>query len=68
MDAQAYLVDNQLWQEAKVSKSLKKYFKDSLINGELNTKTYLKYYLSTLDSDKANQTTKELYDILRTSS
>lgn len=62
LDAQAYLVDNQLWQEAKVSKSLKKYFKDSLINGELNTKTYLKYYLSTLDSDKANQTTKELYE------
>lgn len=62
LDAQAYLIDSQLWQEAKGSKSLKKYFKDSLIDGELNTKTYLKYYLSTLDSNKANQSTKELYE------
>ncbi|MFA6196313.1 MAG: hypothetical protein WC656_06690 [Sulfurimonas sp.] len=63
LDAQAYIVDAQLWQQAKVSKSVKAHFKKSAIEGELNTKTYLKYYLDTLDSKKASDDTKKLFEL-----
>ncbi|DAB28036.1 MAG TPA: hypothetical protein CFH78_04575 [Sulfurimonas sp. UBA10385] len=61
LNAQAYLLDSQLWQEAKKSKAVKAHFKDSSVSGELNTKTYLKYYLDSLDSDKATDETKKLF-------
>lgn len=61
LNAQAYLLDSQLWQEAKKSKAVKAHFKDSSVSGELNTKTYLKYYLDSLDSDKATEETKKLF-------
>lgn len=61
LNAQAYLLDSQLWQEAKKSKAVKAHFKDSSVSGELNTKTYLKYYLDSLDSDKATEDTKKLF-------
>ncbi len=63
LDAQAYIVDAQLWQQAKVSKSVKAHFKKSSIDGELNTKTYLKYYLDTLDATKASEDTKKLFEL-----
>ena len=63
LNAQAYLLDSQLWQQAKKSKAVKAHFKESSIDGELNTKTYLKYYLDSLDSDKAKEDTKKLYGL-----
>ena len=67
LNAQAYIVDAQLWQEAKTSKPINAYFKKSSINGELNTKTYLKYYLDSLGSGKdtgENKKLCELYEYL----
>jgi len=61
LNAQAYLLDSQLWQQAKKSRAVKAHFKDSSIIGEFNTKTYLKYYLDSLDSDKATTETKKLF-------
>ena len=63
LNAQAYIVDAQLWNEAKNSKSVKAHFKKSAIVGELNTKTYLKYYLDTLDSSRATGDTKKLFEL-----
>lgn len=63
MDAQAYIVDSQLWQEAKKSKLIKIHFKKSSIVGDLNTKTYLKYYLGTLDSAKVVGDSKQLFEL-----
>lgn len=63
LNAQAFIVDAQLWQQAKVSKSVKAHFKKSAIVGELNTKTYLKYYLDTLDSSRATADTKKLFEL-----
>ena len=63
LDAQAFLIDAQLWQEAKISKAIKTYFKESSIDGELNTKTYLKYYLNSLNSAKMTEDTKKLFDL-----
>jgi len=61
LNAQAYLLDNLLWNAAKVSKTVVNYFKTMDIDTELNTLTYLKYYLSTLDEAKANKETQELF-------
>jgi len=61
LDAQAYLLDFTLWKEAKSSHAILNYFKSLSIDIELNTKTYLKYYLGTLDEGKANKDTKDLF-------
>jgi len=61
LDAQAYLLDFVLWKEAKTSKDILDYFHELSIDIELNTKTYLKYYLGTLDEGKANPETKDLF-------
>ena len=68
LDAQAFLLDSLLWKEAKTSEAILAYFRELSINIELNTKTYLKYYLETLDEGKVNNETKELfkfYDYLK---
>ncbi|WP_428737289.1 hypothetical protein [Sulfurimonas sp.] len=63
LNAQAYLLDSKLWEVAKHSKAIKAYFQNSSIEGELNTKTYLKYYLDSLDGNKMNEETKKLYEV-----
>jgi hypothetical protein len=61
LDAQAYLLDFLLWKEAKTSEAILGYFRELSIDIELNTKTYLQYYLGTLDEGKVNSETKELF-------
>lgn len=61
LDAQAYLLDVLLWKEAKNSPETLSYFKSLSVDIELNTKTYLKYYLGTLDEGKANKETQDLF-------
>jgi len=61
LNAQTYLLDSVLWKEAKSSQEILSYFKSLSVDIELNTKTYLKYYLSTLDETKANKNTKDLF-------
>jgi hypothetical protein len=63
LDAQAFLMDSKLWLQAKASKSIKAYFKSSAIEGELNTRTYLKYYLESFDSSTVGGETKELFKL-----
>ena len=63
LNAQAFIFDIQLWHKAKSSKSVKAHFKKSSISGELNTRTYLKYYLSTQDELKASEETKKLFKL-----
>ncbi len=63
LNAQAYIFDLQLWHKAKHSKSIKAHFKQSSISGELNTRTYLKYYLSTQDETKATEETRKLFKL-----
>jgi len=63
LSAQAYILDAELWQQAKISKDIKEHFTKSGISGDLNTKTYLKYYLDTLDVTKITEDTQKLYDL-----
>ena len=64
LNAQAYIFDFKLWQEAKGSKLIKAHFEDSPIKDNLNTQTYLKYYIDSLDKDKANEDSKKLIELL----
>lgn len=63
INAQAFLFDMQLWHQAKKSKPVKQHFKKSSISGDLNTKTYLKYYLNTQDVTKSSGETQKLFDL-----
>jgi len=63
LSAQAYVLDEYLWHQAKASKAVKVYFHRTGIKGEFNTKTYLKYYLDTQDAKKATGTNKKLFEL-----
>lgn len=63
LSAQAYLLDEKLWIQAKTSKAVIAYFRKASIEGEFNTKTYLKYYLDSFDSSRMTGDTKKLFDL-----
>ena len=67
LSAQAFMLDAKLWEKAKGSKALKAHFHKAGIDGEFNTRTYLKYYLDAQDSTKLtgeNKKLSELYEYL----
>lgn len=63
LSSQAYLLDQKLWKEAKSSEALQIHFKKAGVTDELSTKTYLKYYLESLDSTKSNAEDKRLFEL-----
>ena len=65
LDAQAYEFDAQLWRQARKSKEVKRFFQKAHIKGEYCAKTYLKYYLNTLDTHKLSKEQSELFELYR---
>gem|GEM_PF-1598395 len=65
LNAQAFFFDSQQWSAAKSSKLVQAHFKQANVSGELNTKTYLKYYLSTQDESKATGETRKLFELYK---
>lgn len=65
LDAQAFLLDSLLWNEAKTSNPIQSYLKNLSIDIEFNTKEYLRYYLNTLDEAKSSQNVKELFTLYK---
>ena len=63
LNAQAFLLDAKLWNQAKRSKAIKAHFHKASIEGEFNTKTYLKYYLDTLDSGQVSEDNRKLFEL-----
>jgi len=63
LSAQAYILDAELWREAKGSVSIKKQLQNSGVRGSLNTKTYLQYYLNGFEESKMTEETKRLYRV-----
>lgn len=63
LDAQAFMFDEQLWMQAQRSKVIQNFFQESHIQGEYCSKTFLKYYLNSLDQDKVSQEQKELFKL-----
>ncbi len=63
LSAQAFLLDSKLWKQARISKVVKEHFHKAGVRDDLNTKTYLKYYLDTLDSNKTGDETQKLFEL-----
>ncbi len=63
LDAQAFLFDEQLWMQAQRSRVIQNFFQESHIQGEYCSKTFLKYYLNSLDQDKVSHEQKELFKL-----
>lgn len=63
LSAQAFTLDSTLWSQARASKAVKAHFHKAGINGEFNTKTYLKYYLDTQDNRKLSVENKKLFEL-----
>ena len=63
LDAQAYRFDDLLWRQARKSKVIKHFFEEAHIQGDYCAKTYLKYYLNTLDPELLSVEQQELFDL-----
>jgi len=60
LSAQAYILDEKLWNKAKFSKAVKAHFQKASIVGEFNTRTYLKYYLHSFKNEQMSDEIKKL--------
>ena len=65
LNVKAYEFDSRLWTRAKRSKLIRQFFMDAGIEGTYSSKTFLKYYLRTLDKDKLNENNKSLFALLK---
>ncbi|RAX55731.1 hypothetical protein [Helicobacter sp. 10-6591] len=65
LDTKAYDLDFYLWDRAKHSSVVKKFFRDSGIEGGYSSTTFLRYFLRGLDKSKLNAQSKELFSLLR---
>ena len=63
LNSLAYKFDTILWENAKKSNTIQKFFETAKIEGTFSTKTFMKYYLKTLSNDKMNEKNAELEDI-----
>lgn len=63
LDVVSYEFDTILWDEAKNSKVIRKFFEESKIEGSYSSKTFLKYYLKSLPDAKSDEI-KGLRDLL----
>ncbi|MCV6608544.1 MAG: hypothetical protein OIF32_10045 [Campylobacterales bacterium] len=64
LDGIAYEFDHILWEEAKESKVIRKFFEEAHIEGSFSSKTYLKYYLKNISDETQNKEHKELRKLL----
>ena len=64
LNTKAYELDSALWGRAKQSKLIRQFFIDSGITGTYSSKTFLKYYLKSLDRDKLRSENRELFSLL----
>ncbi|MEA3373008.1 MAG: hypothetical protein U9Q62_04880 [Campylobacterota bacterium] len=63
LDAQSFMFDELLWHQAKKSKVIKRFFEEAHIKGNYCAKTYLKYYLNTLDQQIISVEQQELFEL-----
>jgi len=61
----AYDLDYEIWKHASKSILIREYFKESGIEGDYSTKTFLRYYLNTLSKDKLGDEQRELFKLLK---
>lgn len=64
MNVKAYEFDYTLWSNAKESPLIRKFFADCDIDGTYSSKTFLKYFLKSLDKEKLTQENRDLQELL----
>lgn len=64
LNYKAYDLDEAIWKNASKSKMIQEFFKESGIKGGYSTKTFLRYYLETLDKSKLKDEQEELFKLL----
>ena len=64
LNHKAYELDNEIWKHASKSKLIQGYFDDAGIEGDYSTKTFLTYYLSTLDKRQLGDDQVKLFKLL----
>lgn len=67
INTKIYYLEKLLWEKAKASAGIKKFFKKAQIKGALETKTFINYYLRNIDIDKTRSGGwhKYLHDCLK---
>lgn len=55
INVKAFYFDKLLWYNAKNSEIIRKFFKDSKIEGDYETKTFIKYYIRNLNIDQTRE-------------
>ena len=65
LDSKAYDLDSMLWERAKQSQNVRRFFRDARIEGGFSSKTFLRYFLRGFDRGKASAQTKELFNLLK---
>jgi hypothetical protein len=64
LNSNAYRFDDYMWELAKKSAGIKKFFIEANIDGSFTSKTFLKYFLKNLDTDKMNEEYIQMNDLL----
>jgi CheY-like chemotaxis protein len=62
--SKAYEFDTHMWMKARTSAAIRQFFIESQINGTFSSKTFLKYFLNSLDSSKLSHGNKDLMKLL----
>ena len=65
LDSKAYDLDSALWERAKQSQIIRKFFRDARIEGGFCSKTFLRYFLRGIDKNKVSAQSKELFSLLK---
>ena len=64
LNGYAYEFDKKMWENAEKSSAIRAFFRRANIEEEYSSKTFLKYFIRSLDSTKFSQEHKRLYDLL----
>lgn len=65
LNTKAYELDRLLWDRAKGSTAIRRFFIKAGIYGTYSSKTFLKYFLRSLDHDKIRGDTNQLVNLLK---
>ncbi|WP_156928226.1 hypothetical protein [Sulfurospirillum arcachonense] len=64
LDGYAYEFDKKMWESAEKSSAIRSFFKRSYIEDDFSSKTFLKYFISSLDNTKFSKEHKRLNTLL----
>lgn len=64
LNGYAYEFDKRMWEKAETSSAIRSFFRSANIEEDYSSKTFLKYFIKTLDSTKFSKEHKKLNELL----